>query len=119
MPSLETNSVIIRPQPPRRLMKRRKTVSVIPAMGARMCAGRMATLRMRRVSNMIRTVGPLMDTPGFSGTFAIVGCWEMVVNCLPGPAQSNIKAHAFRRKAAHLGLLLDAFFLHVFDGFTC
>ena len=44
MPSAEVNSVIIRPQPPRLRMKRRKTVSVMPAMGASTVAGRISTL---------------------------------------------------------------------------
>src|SRR5271166_3044451 len=43
MPSAEVNSVIIRPQPPRLRMKRRKTVSVMPAMGASTVAGRIST----------------------------------------------------------------------------
>src|SRR5579884_2018638 len=43
MPSAEVNSVIIRPQPPRLRMKRRKTVSVTPAIGARTVAGRIST----------------------------------------------------------------------------
>ena len=38
------NSVIIRPHPPRLRMKRRKTVSVTPAMGASTVAGAMVTL---------------------------------------------------------------------------
>src|SRR5208282_456932 len=44
MPSAEVNSVIIRPQPPRLRMKRRKTVSVTPAMGASTVAGAIGTL---------------------------------------------------------------------------
>src|SRR6266852_5118690 len=43
MPSAEVNSVMIRPHPPRFRMKRRKTVSVTPAMGARTVAGEMVT----------------------------------------------------------------------------
>src|SRR5271166_3420007 len=43
MPSAEVNSVIIRPQPPRLRMKRRKTVSVMPAMGASTVAGLIST----------------------------------------------------------------------------
>ena len=42
------NSVIIRPQPPRLRMKRRKTVSVTPAIGARTVAGATGTLPMDR-----------------------------------------------------------------------
>ena len=37
------NSVMIRPQPPRLRMKRRKTVSVTPAIGASTVAGAMRT----------------------------------------------------------------------------
>src|SRR5579864_3531174 len=37
---------MIRPHPPRLRMKRRKTVSVTPAMGARTVAGEMVTLPM-------------------------------------------------------------------------
>src|SRR5580765_4489547 len=43
MPSAEVNSVMISPHPPRLRMKRRKTVSVTPAMGARTVAGEMLT----------------------------------------------------------------------------
>ena len=43
-PSAEVNSVMISPQPPRLRMKRRKTVSVTPAMGARTVAGAIGTL---------------------------------------------------------------------------
>src|SRR6201995_4985065 len=46
MPSAEGNSVIINPHPPRLRMKRRKTVSVTPAMGARTVAGEMLTAPM-------------------------------------------------------------------------
>src|SRR5271157_5462205 len=42
MPSAEVNSVIIRPQPPRLRMKRRKTVSVMPAIGASTVEGRIS-----------------------------------------------------------------------------
>src|SRR5258708_25082414 len=42
-PSAEVNSVRIRPQPPRLRMKRRKTVSVTPAMGASTVAGAIFT----------------------------------------------------------------------------
>src|SRR5581483_8623957 len=42
-PSAEVNSVMISPQPPRFRMKRRKTVSVTPAMGASTVAGRIST----------------------------------------------------------------------------
>src|SRR5579875_1020623 len=53
MPSLETNSVIISPHPPNCLMKRRNTVSVMPAIGARICAGRMETWRILSSSKTI------------------------------------------------------------------
>src|SRR5216684_8142162 len=43
-PSAEVNSVMIKPQPPRLRMKRRKTVSVTPAMGARTVAGAIWTV---------------------------------------------------------------------------
>ena len=42
-PSAEVNSVMISPQPPSLRMKRRNTVSVTPAMGARTVAGEIAT----------------------------------------------------------------------------
>src|SRR6478609_1658285 len=48
MPSAEVNSVMIRPHPPRLRMKRRKTVSVTPAMGARTVAGAMVTVPIWR-----------------------------------------------------------------------
>src|SRR6202051_162310 len=41
---------MIRPQPPRLRIKRRNTVSVTPAMGARTVAGAIRTLPMKRVS---------------------------------------------------------------------
>src|SRR5437879_4374393 len=41
------NSVMMRPRPPRLRMKRRKTVSVTPAMGARTVAGATRTLPIR------------------------------------------------------------------------
>src|SRR4029077_13103576 len=43
MPSAEVNSVMMSPHPPRSRMKRRKTVSVTPAMGARTVAGAICT----------------------------------------------------------------------------
>src|ERR1700676_4121000 len=48
-PSAEVNSVMMSPHPPRLRMKRRKTVSVTPAMGARTVAGEIVTLPMVRV----------------------------------------------------------------------
>src|SRR5216684_1127398 len=48
-PSAEVNSVMIRPHPPRFRMKRRKTVSVTPAMGARTVAGVIWTPPMERL----------------------------------------------------------------------
>src|SRR6202140_4155176 len=56
-PSPEVNSVIIKPHPPRLRMKRRKTGSVTPAMGARTVAGEIVT------APMVRLAGT-----GFSGT---------------------------------------------------
>src|SRR3984893_7825532 len=44
MPSADVNSVMISPHPPRLRMKRRKTVSVTPAMGASTVAGAMRTV---------------------------------------------------------------------------
>jgi hypothetical protein len=41
---------MMRPHPPRLRMKRRKTVSVTPAMGARTVAGEMVTLPIVRVA---------------------------------------------------------------------
>src|ERR1017187_8071016 len=41
---------MIRPHPPRLRMKRRKTVSVTPAMGARTVAGEMVTVPMVRLA---------------------------------------------------------------------
>ena len=43
MPSADVNSVMISPHPPKLRMKRRKTVSVTPAMGASTVAGAMRT----------------------------------------------------------------------------
>src|ERR1700690_1980865 len=43
MPSAEVNSVMISPHPPRFRIKRRKTVSVTPAMGASTVAGAIRT----------------------------------------------------------------------------
>src|SRR5208283_752031 len=50
MPSAEVNSVMIRPHPPRFRMKRRKTVSVTPAIGASTVAGAMMTLPIERLA---------------------------------------------------------------------
>ncbi len=47
MPCELVNSVTIRPQPPWRRMSWRKTVSVTPAMGASIVAGRTSTPPMR------------------------------------------------------------------------
>ena len=44
MPSAEVNSVMISPHPPRLRMKRRKTVSVTPAIGASTVAGAIRTV---------------------------------------------------------------------------
>ena len=47
------NSVMMRPQPPRFRMKRRKTVSVTPAMGASTVAGAISMGPMwKRLGNM-------------------------------------------------------------------
>src|SRR5664279_1747304 len=74
MPSAEVNSVIIRPHPPRLRMKRRKTVSVMPAMGARTVAGRISTVP--RVTDAgTRTPGGATRSAGLSknlGTDSIV-----------------------------------------------
>jgi hypothetical protein len=46
MPSAEVNSVMISPHPPKFRIKRRKTVSVTPAMGASTVAGAIRTFPM-------------------------------------------------------------------------
>ncbi len=55
---------MIRPHPPRFLMKRRKTVSVTPAMGARTVAGAMRTLPMVKDAGKVRGVRPTASTAG-------------------------------------------------------
>ena len=45
IPSEDVNSVISSPQPPRPRMTRRKSVSVTPAIGARIAAGRISSSR--------------------------------------------------------------------------
>jgi len=51
------NSVMISPQPPRLRMKRRKTVSVTPAMGASTVAGAMRTLPISKLGGKL-VIGP-------------------------------------------------------------
>ena len=48
MPSADVNSVMISPHPPKLRMKRRKTVSVTPAMGASTVAGAIRTFPIVR-----------------------------------------------------------------------
>ena len=49
-PAAEENSVMIRPQPERLRMNRRKTVSVTPAIGARTVAGAISTVPRRNLA---------------------------------------------------------------------
>src|SRR5271165_2483754 len=87
MPSAEVNSVIIRPQPPRLRMKRRKTVSVMPAIGASTVAGRISTppsetdAGTRAAAGAVRSAGLsknlLIELPGF----------KSALRCLDAPSQ--------------------------------
>src|SRR5271156_3520047 len=54
---------MMRPHPPRFLMKRRKTVSVTPAMGASTVAGAMRTLPIVRIAGNGRDVMETADWP--------------------------------------------------------
>jgi len=60
-PSAEVNSVMISPQPPRLRMKRRKTVSVTPAMGASTVAGAISTLPICKRSGTAKRAGPVLS----------------------------------------------------------
>src|SRR5882672_2816489 len=64
---------MIRPQPPRLRMKRRKTVSVTPAMGARTVAGEIATAPIFRVSGT-RVAGVV--TPALAGLSQNLRTWS-------------------------------------------
>src|SRR5580700_4823634 len=57
---------MMRPQPPRFRMKRRKTVSVTPAMGARTVAGAILTLPMERLAGTGLRDGDWRTTPALS-----------------------------------------------------
>src|SRR5580658_3602946 len=61
MPSAEVNSVMIRPHPPRFLMKRRKTVSVTPAIGASTVAGAMRTLPIFKLAGNVGAAPEMED----------------------------------------------------------
>src|SRR5690349_15389203 len=72
MPSALVNSVITRPQPVRLRMNWRNTVSVTPAMGARMVAGAISTAllesgaAMRKVAGTRTPLGIEVAAAGFS-----------------------------------------------------
>src|SRR5208337_836438 len=67
MPSAEVNSVMIKPHPPRFLMKRRKTVSVTPDMGASTVAGEIATFPiLNDAGNTRASAGPDNGATGVS-----------------------------------------------------
>src|SRR4051812_48488732 len=77
-PSAEVNSVSIMPQPPSSLMKRRKTVSVTPAIGARRVAGAISTLPMRTDCGTTAPAGARFST-GFSQNFCTVSILQEAV----------------------------------------
>jgi hypothetical protein len=57
------NSVMIRPHPPRFLMKRRKTVSVTPAIGASTVAGEIVTLPICKLVGNARACAGIERAP--------------------------------------------------------
>src|SRR5258708_34942258 len=78
-PSAEVNSVMIRPHPPRLRMKRRKTVSVTPAMGARTVAGAIWTPPMGK-----------LEGAGFGGA-----AWRTRVSAPHEPAPHEVYQNFF------------------------
>src|SRR6266481_1709415 len=75
MPSAEVNSVMINPHPPRLRIKRRKTVSVTPAIGASTVAGATRTL-------------PII-TDEATGTTCVAACVAAGDSPAPGPELSQ------------------------------
>src|SRR5215831_6025050 len=106
MPSAEVNSVMMRPHPPRLRMKRRKTVSVTPAMGARIVAGEIVTAPNRTVNGTgiwaARLGTPAPGSTGLSQNLRTLFILRVLSNRKPCRFQGYVRVNPYKSAAKDL-----------------